>query len=61
MEKPFIGNAFQLTSGTYNSEIIPVPELSSYLTSTLFLVDCYAIFTYVRKTKRSASKLLFFH
>jgi len=59
MGTTFIGNAFQITGGTYNSEIIPVPEPSSYLTSALFLVGCYATFTYVRKTKKAACKRLF--
>jgi autotransporter-associated beta strand protein len=37
-ESSFIANAFQITSGTYNREIIAVPEPETYLTGILLIL-----------------------
>ncbi|MFM8764202.1 MAG: beta strand repeat-containing protein, partial [Spartobacteria bacterium] len=37
-ESSFIANAFQVTSGTYNREIIAVPEPESYITAVVLLL-----------------------
>jgi len=60
MGSTFIGNAFQFTSGTFNREIIPVPEPSSCLTLALFLVG-YFTFTKLKQAKKISSKRLFLY
>jgi autotransporter-associated beta strand protein len=37
-ESSFIANAFQITSGTYNREIIAVPEPETYITGVILLL-----------------------
>jgi autotransporter-associated beta strand protein len=37
-QSSFIANAFQITSGTYNREIIAVPEPETYITGVLLLL-----------------------
>jgi hypothetical protein len=37
-QSSFIANAFQITSGTYNREIIAVPEPETYITGVILLL-----------------------
>jgi hypothetical protein len=37
-QSSFVGNAFQITSGTYNREIIAVPEPETWATAVLLLL-----------------------
>ena len=49
----FVGNAFQITSGTYNREIIAVPEPQAYFTAAALLLSLG--FFQLRVWKRKAT------
>jgi fibronectin-binding autotransporter adhesin len=46
----FVGTGYQLSGGSFNNEVIPVPEPETYATGVLLLIGCGWL--YVRKMRR---------